>query len=248
MAKSVVKNGSRTRQHILQAALKRFADGGYAATSIQQIVDDARVSKPALYYHFADKAGLFQALVDRAHDERYDLMQAAARRGRTVAQKLVEVVSAVFDFSVRNRELMRLAFATAVAAPGEMPLQGQCREKGKRNFEFVRGLIEQGQAASELGRHFGSEELAMGIYGPVNTYVMVGVILAGLKLDRRTAKRVVELFLQGAVAKSQLSGRGGLKATLRKTSSARNRAGRGPRNCRQDAGSTLGSSKQIHET
>ena len=193
-------NTSVTRQHILRAALKRFARCGYAATSVQQIVDDAAVSKPALYYYFADKAGLYQALVDQAHDERYRLMREAARRGRTVAEKLVEVVAAIFEFSLRNRELMRLAFATAFAAPGEMPHQGKCREKGKRNFEFIRALIEEGQAAGELDRRFSSEELAMGLHGPVITYVMVGVILAGCKLNRRTAERMVKLFLQGAAA------------------------------------------------
>jgi AcrR family transcriptional regulator len=197
-AKTNARNGTDTRQHILQAALKLFADGGYAATSIQQIVDGAKVSKPALYYHFADKAGLYQALVDRAHDERYQLMQDAARRGKTVAEKLVEVVAAVFDFAVRNRELMRLAFATAFAAPGEMPQQSLCREKGRRNFEFIRSLIAEGQASGELDQQFASEELAMGVYGPLITYVMVGVILAGCQLDRRAAERVVALFLQGA--------------------------------------------------
>ena len=197
-AKTNARNGTDTRQHILQAALKLFADGGYAATSIQQIVDGAKVSKPALYYHFADKAALFQALVDRAHDERYQLMQDAARRGRTVAEKLVEVVTEVFAFAVGNRELMRLAFASAFAAPGEMPQQGHCREKGKRNFEFIRSLIEEGQGRGELNRQFASEELAMGVYGPLTTYVMVGVLLAGCQLDRRTAERVVALFLQGA--------------------------------------------------
>ena len=196
-------NRSVTRRLILQAALKRFARCGYAAASVQQIVDDAGVSKPALYYYFAGKAALYQALVDQAHDERFQLMQAAARRGRTVAGKLVEVVSAVFDFSVRNRELMRLAFATAFAAPGEMPHQGKCREKGRRNFEFIRSLIEAGQANGELDRRFASEELAMGIHGPVTTYVMVGVILAGFELDRRTAERMVKLFFEGAAAGRQ---------------------------------------------
>ena len=191
---------SVTRQHVLRAALKRFARGGYAATSVQQIVGDAGVSKPALYYYFADKAGLYQALVDQAHDERYQFMQEAARRGRTVTEKLVKVVSAVFDFSARNRELMRLAFATAFAAPGEMPHQGKCREKGKRNFEFVRALIEAGQAAGELDRRFSSEELAMGLHGPVITYVIAGVFLAGCKLNHRTAERMVKLFLHGASA------------------------------------------------
>ena len=72
-----------TRQEILRAALKRFAHGGYAATSVQQIVSDAKVSKPTLYYYFADKAELFQALVHEAHDERYRLLrEAAARAGK----------------------------------------------------------------------------------------------------------------------------------------------------------------------
>src|SRR3974390_1027684 len=96
-------NHSATRKHILQFALKHFSRNGYAAASVRQIVDEAGVSKPALYYYFADKAGLFQALVDQAHDERYRLMQAAADRGGTLAEKLEEMVFAVFTFSLQNR-------------------------------------------------------------------------------------------------------------------------------------------------
>ena len=51
-----------TRQHILEVALRLFADRGYAATSVQDIVDEARVAKPMLYYYFKNKAGLYQAL------------------------------------------------------------------------------------------------------------------------------------------------------------------------------------------
>lgn len=199
MAKTV--NHSTTRQHILQAALKSFARCGYAATSVQQIVDAAGVSKPALYYYFADKAQLFQALVDQAHDERYRLMQAAAERGCTVAEKLEQVVTAVFEFSLRNRELMRLAFATAFAASGESPGRVKCLEKGRRNFEFVRSLIEVGQASGELDRRFGVDDLAMGIYGLLNSYVMVRLLVPDCPLDRRTAKLIVRLFLEGAACR-----------------------------------------------
>jgi AcrR family transcriptional regulator len=199
MARTV--NHSTTRQHILQAALKSFARCGYAATSVQHIVDDAGVSKPALYYYFADKAQLFQALVDQAHDERYRLMRAAAEQGRTVAEKLEQVVTAMFEFSLRNRELMRLAFATAFAAPGESPGRVKCLEKGRRNFEFVRSLIELGQASGELDPRFGVDDLAMGIYGQLNSYVMVRLLVPDCPLDRRTAKQIVRLFLEGAACR-----------------------------------------------
>ncbi len=89
----MAKHGPETRRQILQAALKRFANSGYAATSIQQIVGDAKVSKPALYYYFRDKAGLFQALVNEAHDERFEVVQQAAARGRGVRGQLVEILA-----------------------------------------------------------------------------------------------------------------------------------------------------------
>jgi AcrR family transcriptional regulator len=197
-------NHTATRQHILTAALKRFARCGYAATSVQQIVDAARVSKPALYYYFKDKAGLFQALVDRAHDERYQLMQAAAERGRTLAEKLEEIVAAVFEFSLRNRELMRLAFATAFAASGEAPGRTRCHRKGRRNYELIRSLVEQGQASGELDGGFNANELAMGIFGQLNTYVMVRLLAPECPLDRSAAKQIVRLFLEGAVKRQAL--------------------------------------------
>ena len=150
MGKARNHSESATRQQLLHAALKSFADRGYAATSVQDIVNAARVSKPALYYYFGDKEGLFQALVDRAHDRRYELMQTAIAKGRTVAEKIEEVVAAILEFSRQNRELMRLAFATAFAASGEAPGQSKCREKGRRNFEFFRSLIEEGQSLGEL--------------------------------------------------------------------------------------------------
>jgi hypothetical protein len=140
-------------------------------------------------------------LVDQAHDERYHLMQGAAQRGHTLAEKLEEIAAAIFDFSVRNRELMRLAFATAFAASGEAPGQTRCREKGKRSFEFIRSLIELGQASGELDRRFSVDELAMGIYGQFNSHVMVRLLMPECPLDRQTAKQIVRLFLEGAAGR-----------------------------------------------
>lgn len=210
MLKSI--NHSETRGLILEAALKSFARSGYAATSVQHIVSEAGVSKPALYYYFADKAKLFAALVDRAHDERYRLMKEAAKRGRTVAEKLEEIVSAIFEFSLRNSELMRLQFATAFAASGEAPGGLRCREKGRRNFEFIKSLIKSGQASGELNKKFTVDELTMGIYGQLNSYIMVRLLMPDCPLDRGTAKRIVKLFLEGAAVSSRGPGASGRNA------------------------------------
>jgi len=178
-----------------------FADRGYAATSVQDIVDAVRLTKPALYYYFGSKSGLYQALVDFAHDERFRLMHEAANRGGSVAEKLVEISDALFEFLRNNRALMRIAFATAFAAPGELPAEIRYLDKCSRNFEFIHALIKQGQAAGELDRRFDSKELAFGIYGQLNIYVMAHLLMPDCKLNRQTAERIVELFLAGAAVK-----------------------------------------------
>ena len=72
------------------------------------------------------------------------------------------------------------------------------RRKGPAQFEFVRSLIEAGQASGELDGGFSVDDLAMGIYGQLNSYVMVRLLVPDCPLDRRTAKQIVRLFLQGA--------------------------------------------------
>jgi AcrR family transcriptional regulator len=199
----MAKHGPETRRQILRAALKHFANGGYAATSVQQIVGDAKVSKPALYYHFRDKAGLFQALVSEAHDERLQVVQQAAARGRGVRAQLVEILAALFDYFHQNRELTRIAFATAFSAPGEMPPELRYLDRCQRNLEFVHALIKHAQAAGELDDRFDSRDLAYGFYGQAHLYVTTHLLMPNYRLNRRAAERIVELFLAGAGAKKR---------------------------------------------
>jgi AcrR family transcriptional regulator len=196
MAKSV--NHSDTRQLLLRAALKHFANSGYAATSVQHIVDDARLSKPALYYHFKDKAGLFQALVHEAHDERYRVLCEAAERGGDIRTQLENILGALFDYFRSNRELIRISVATMFAAPGEIPKDLSYADKCERNLEFVHSLIKHAQKIGELDRHFDSQELTFGFYGMANFYLVANIVSPDCDPDQLTAKRIVELFLAGA--------------------------------------------------
>jgi AcrR family transcriptional regulator len=58
------QRSEETRTHILEAALKRFANHGYKAASIDQICTDAGVSKGAFYHHFPSKQAVFLALFE----------------------------------------------------------------------------------------------------------------------------------------------------------------------------------------
>ena len=78
--KFMLTTDSTTRQQVLQAALKKFADCGYEGTSVQDIVEAAKVTKPTLYYYFDNKVELYQALLSRTALERQRALREAEQR------------------------------------------------------------------------------------------------------------------------------------------------------------------------
>jgi AcrR family transcriptional regulator len=197
----MAKHGPETRKQLLKAALKRFANAGFAATSVQQIVSDAGVSKPALYYHCQDKAGLFEALVKEALDERLRVMQEAATRGATFREQAREILIALFEHFQKNRELTRIAFSTAYAAPGEIPPGLDFVKICRRNMEFIHALIKKAQGSGELDGRFNSHDLAYSFFGHTNFFVKAPLLMPGFRVDRKTADRILDLFFSGAAKK-----------------------------------------------
>jgi AcrR family transcriptional regulator len=59
-----------TRERVLAAAARVFAQRGFDATSLEAIADQAGFSRGAVYYNFADKEELFLELLDRRCAER----------------------------------------------------------------------------------------------------------------------------------------------------------------------------------
>jgi AcrR family transcriptional regulator len=62
---------------LLEAVGRSVAEKGYAATTIDDIVRGAGVSKKTFYEHFQDKLGCFLAAYEAASDELYEHVRAA---------------------------------------------------------------------------------------------------------------------------------------------------------------------------
>ncbi|WP_158684473.1 TetR/AcrR family transcriptional regulator [Amycolatopsis orientalis] len=59
------ESAARTRQLLLDAAEKVFADRGFTDATLDQIADEAGFTRGAVYANYANKAELFLALLDR---------------------------------------------------------------------------------------------------------------------------------------------------------------------------------------
>ncbi|MBO2455768.1 TetR family transcriptional regulator [Actinomadura barringtoniae] len=70
-----------TKAALLEAATRRFAERGFAGTSLEDVASDIQATRGAVYHHFANKTALFEAVFDALEVETIRLsMEAAANQ------------------------------------------------------------------------------------------------------------------------------------------------------------------------
>ncbi len=92
------KRSLETRQLILDAAYRVFANHGYGQTSVDAIITEAGISKGAFYHHFQSKEDLFNVLIElRIRDCGEKMARAVGSAG-----SLREAVEGLAQVSVQS--------------------------------------------------------------------------------------------------------------------------------------------------
>ncbi|MEV5434355.1 ScbR family autoregulator-binding transcription factor [Streptomyces sp. NPDC052701] len=102
----------QTRATIIAAAADLFDRHGYESTSLSDIVEHARVTKGALYFHFAAKEDLAQAILELQSDTCRRLARETDSRGYSSLEALMRLTFGVVRLSVEDPVLrggLRLA-------------------------------------------------------------------------------------------------------------------------------------------
>lgn len=69
---------------------------GYQAARVAEIAAEAGLSKGAVYFHFANKRALVQALVEREFDRTYAILEAALNTPTATIASIVQAFAQVF--------------------------------------------------------------------------------------------------------------------------------------------------------
>lgn len=103
-------NRQQRREQLLDAARLVFAQQGFHAAAMDDIAEDAGVSKPVLYRHFPSKLALYQALLEESATSLVDLVSDAINSTDDNALRVTRAVSAYFDFVSDKDQAFRLIF------------------------------------------------------------------------------------------------------------------------------------------
>ena len=88
MAKQAERRAATT-EAILTAARRLFGSRGFAATTMDEIAEAARIAKGAVYHHFKTKEAVFEAVFDQVSRDLVVEIDSAARAEKDVLAAMV---------------------------------------------------------------------------------------------------------------------------------------------------------------
>ena len=102
--------GPQRREQLIGVAREIFAKQGFEATSMEEIAEQATVSKPVLYEHFRSKEGIYAVIIDREVRSLVDRIKGALTPGhprRTIVRAVDTFLEYIEEEQAGFRILVR---------------------------------------------------------------------------------------------------------------------------------------------
>jgi TetR/AcrR family acrAB operon transcriptional repressor len=206
MVRRTKEAAEETRAQILDTAEQVFHEKGVARTSLADIAGKAGVTRGAIYWHFENKADLFQAMCERAtlpleamlseigKDDLDDLL-ASLRAGCVgVLRQVVEDARCRRVFEIMSH---KCEFVDEMA--GTMARRQGCRQDAMALIERNLSLaVKRGQLAAGLDTH----RAALGLFAYIDGLIHNGGLMPGHYSLSENAGPLIDLFLKGLGCRS----------------------------------------------
>jgi AcrR family transcriptional regulator len=130
-------------ERLVRAAVRLFAEHGYDATTVQDVVDAAGVTKGAMYHYFDSKDALLYEIYHRLLAMQAQRLETIAEGPGSAEQRLRHAAIDVVETSVGHLDEAIVFFRSQHLLPADK--QKLVRAERRRYHEQFCALVEQGQ-------------------------------------------------------------------------------------------------------
>lgn len=160
----------KSREKILAAALKLFAEKGYETTSMDDVVKRAKVSKGSAYHYFVSKEALLHAVVVNGLSAFGSLMERV-ETARTPKEKLAALINVSFELIEEDTQLWKLYFSLLTQTTLPRSVKKILQPVITQMFGYMKKLFEEMGTKDADGE---SRILAAMLDGVFLHYLLVG--------------------------------------------------------------------------
>jgi AcrR family transcriptional regulator len=180
------------RSLIARSAAELFARKGYAATSMNEIAEASHLSKPGLYHHFKDKAGVLLYIADGHVSRLVDIVTGVEALDLAPERRLPELIEAfMLEYAEAQAEHRVLTEDVRFLAP---EAQARVLDKERTVVQVFANAI----AATRPDLHESQlhKVLAMFLFGMLN-WMFTWFRPEGRFTYEQMAPIATQLFVQG---------------------------------------------------
>lgn len=141
----------KRRQHIIDAAMERFAESSYHATTTASIAKEADISEVTLYRYFSSKEELFKAVIEPVLAESLEKIEIKLQENKLdPTNKLKYIIKNRIEFISKNHRMITLILRERNINPEIIPFD---------YIERTHALLEK--AAEEAGIKLINKEITL---------------------------------------------------------------------------------------
>jgi TetR/AcrR family acrAB operon transcriptional repressor len=151
--KKTAAEAALTRQAILNAALGVFSAQGYSAATLDEVARAAGVTRGAVYWHFAGKAQLYQALLQTYGNRSLPMIQQAAQEGGSFLEVCKRILTRLLASVENDADLRAVTELLLFKTEQRADLAEVRRERVEAARELtamIAGIMQQGIASGAL--------------------------------------------------------------------------------------------------
>ena len=204
MVRKTREEALATREELLDAAERVFRKRGVGHTSLAEVADAAGVTRGAIYWHFKDKADLFQALVERVEMPMNAAMEEMDRASATdplgaVRQLAIHALRNLAG-SARIQAVFDVVFLRCEYTEELAPVRARQLEDRKVCLRRCEVAFEQAVARRQLPAGTDTRLAAQGLYAFVTGLMRSWVETPGRFDLHAEAPALIDTFLSGVKA------------------------------------------------
>lgn len=137
---------------------------------VQEIADNAGITKPTLYYYFGSKIGLLKEVLNLYGTKLLSDLKAASIYEKDLPITLYQTAISYIEFATKYKKFYFFMLALTYYAK-ENEAHKAVESIRHEIYEIIRNIFEN--ASNELGNMNGRQEkFAMGFIGTINYYIL----------------------------------------------------------------------------
>lgn len=179
---------------VTRAAVELFATQGYAATSVQQIVDAAGVTKGAMYHYFDSKDDLLFGIYDRLLSLQRTRLEQIVAAGGPVQDVLRAACIDVIETSIASMPEGTIFFRSAHLL--SQPRQREVTRRRREYNDVFTTLLVRGQDEGLFRTDIPVAVLSAHFFSDLH-YLSHWYSPDGPETPRQVAEQLTDLFLTG---------------------------------------------------